>query len=303
MEMLFEVSPLEFTEIDTSVYTKKNIRVVVARLDQIHPVVSGNKLFKLHFFLEQALQSSCKTILTFGGAYSNHLLATAYACKIAGLKSIGIVRGEMPATLSHTLEACISYGMQLEFINRNLYNNKDDQDFLDMLDKKFGKCTVIPEGGYAPDGAKGAALIMNKLDIIKATHVCTAVGAATTVAGLLQNRSYNEKIIAIPVLKNMTDIAERISFLNQNKNIENLIIFDEYHFGGYAKKTNALIDFMNEFYLKHHLPTDFVYTAKMMYAIIDKIKTGYFDDGDIIVCLHTGGLQGNASLPAGTLVF
>ena len=303
MKMLFEVPALEFTDINTSLYTGKNIQLVVARLDKLHPIISGNKLFKLHFFLEQALASTHKTILTFGGAWSNHLVATAYACKQVRLQCIGLVRGERPAVLSGTLKACELYGMELKFVSRNDYSNKETAHFQHELFSTFGECLVVPEGGYHPLGAKGASLIMDELNGLNATHICTATGTATTLAGLLQNRPHNETVIGIPVLKNMTDIYQRISFLNGQENIHDLVLFDEYHFGGYAKYTASLIHFMNEIYKENQLPTDFVYTAKVMYAIVDKIRAGYFADGSRIVCLHTGGLQGNASLPEGTLVF
>ncbi len=303
MKRLFEVPILEFTELDTALFTEKKLRLLVARLDKIHPIVSGNKLFKLHFFLEKATQSGYKSILTFGGAWSNHLVATAYSCKMAGLNSIGIVRGEEGDIASHTLKECISYGMQLQFISREAYKKKEEIHFQNELYKTHGSCLIIPEGGYSSIGAQGASLIMDMLHDVHATHICTAAGTATTLAGLMRNRLNNETIVAIPVLKNMTDIVERISFLNEKKETNNLVIFDQYHFGGYAKKTNALISFMNELYTNYHLPTDFVYTAKMMYAITDKIKAGYFTGGSTIVCLHTGGLQGNSSLSAGTLVF
>lgn len=301
--MLFEVPALEFTDINTSSYTEKNVQLVVARLDKLHPIISGNKLFKLHFFLEQALASTHKTILTFGGSWSNHLVATAYACKQVGLHCIGLVRGEKPLVLSGTLKACELYGMQLKFISRNDYNDKQTNHFQKELFSTFGECLVVPEGGYHPLGACGASLIMDELNTANATHICTATGTATTLAGLLQNRPHNEIVIGVTVLKNMTDIHQRISFLNGHDHMDDLILFDEYHFGGYAKNTAELIHFMNEIFKENQLPTDFVYTAKMMYAIVDKIKTGYFADGSKIVCLHTGGLQGNASLPAGTLAF
>ncbi|MBC7536688.1 MAG: pyridoxal-phosphate dependent enzyme [Ferruginibacter sp.] len=303
MKMLFGTLPLEMTEIDTSFYIAGNIKLLVARLDKIHPVVSGNKLFKLHYFIKEALASGYQKVVTFGGTYSNHLVATAYACKISGLQSVGIVRGERPALLSHTLVACQSYGMRLQFISRKAYQQKDDPNFKNEMQSTFGRHISIPEGGYHPVGAQGASLIMDELKDLQATHVCTAIGTATTVAGLLKNRQYNEQVIGVPVIKNMIDIAERISFLNGEHLATDITLFEEYHFGGYAKKTTRLINFMNEFYQQYTLPTDFVYTAKMMYAVIDKIKSGYFPEGSIIVCLHTGGLQGNASLPPGTLVF
>ena len=299
MKILFQENELEFNELEGSLFTEKKIHVSVARLDKIHPIVSGNKLFKLHYFLEEALKNKPKPILTFGGAYSNHLAATAYACKVTGIPSIGIVRGERPELLSHTLKQCEDNGMKLYFISREKYKNKNSDD----ITKQFEDCIIIPEGGYHPLGAMGAGLIIDKLKDKNATHICTAIGTATTAAGLLMNATSNTNIIGIPVLKNMHDITERISWLCGDKQYDNFVVFDDYHFGGYAKKTSDLINFMNEFYMDHHVPTDFVYTAKMMYAIIDKIKAGYFPQGSRIICLHTGGLQGNDSLRASTLVF
>jgi 1-aminocyclopropane-1-carboxylate deaminase/D-cysteine desulfhydrase-like pyridoxal-dependent ACC family enzyme len=303
MKILFEENELEFNELVNPLFTEKKISVSIARFDKIHHVVSGNKLFKLHYFLEEALKHDHRSILTFGGAYSNHLVATAYACKQTGIRSIGIVRGERPPILSHTLKQCEQNEMELHFISRAAYSNKDPVEFITQLKKKFGDCIIIPEGGYHPLGALGAGSIMNKLKAGNATHICTAIGTATTAAGLLMNTFANETIIGVPVLKQMNDIEERISFLCGNKHFSDLVIFDNYHFGGYAKKTNELIQFMNDLFSQYKVPTDFVYTAKMMYAVIDKIKTGYFAEGSNIICLHTGGLQGNDSLPASTLVF
>jgi 1-aminocyclopropane-1-carboxylate deaminase/D-cysteine desulfhydrase-like pyridoxal-dependent ACC family enzyme len=285
-------------------FTQNDITLSALRLDAIHPVVSGNKLFKLQYFLEDALQSPHKTILTFGGAYSNHLLATAFACRQAGLKSIGIVRGEESKELSHTLQNCIEFGMQLKFISREKYSIKDDDNFIAALKNDLGECIVIPEGGYHPSGAKGAGLIMDLIKQENYSHICTASGTATTLAGLLQNANKNQQIISVPVLKGMDDTIERLKFLTQNNFEQNqLTLFTEYHFGGYAKKTAALISFMNDLWQQYSLPTDFVYTAKLFYAVLDKIKLGYFKAGSNILCLHTGGLQGNLSLPAGTLNF
>jgi len=301
--MLFEEPGLEFNVLNDPLFAEKKISLVIARLDKIHPVISGNKLFKLHYFLEESLRQNKKPILSFGGAYSNHLVAAAYTCKLAGIGCIGIVRGERPVSLSHTLQQCQKYGMQLHFISREAYHSKDSDVFIEQLNSQFGEYILIPEGGYHPLGAAGASLIMDNISGEKASHVCTAVGTATTLAGLLMNRGNNETVIGVPVLKNMTDIAERLSFLGCTQQANNPVIFDEYHFGGYAKKSAGLIHFMNDLFKQHKIPTDFVYTAKMMYAVIDKIKAGYFSEGSKIICLHTGGLQGNASLPPGTLVF
>ncbi|MEO5890459.1 MAG: pyridoxal-phosphate dependent enzyme [Ferruginibacter sp.] len=272
------------------------------RLDEIHPVISGNKLFKLYYFMQKALQEK-NGIVTFGGAYSNHLVATACLCKDAGLKCTGIVRGERPLSLSHTLIACIEYGMTLKFISRQEYDQKDEPDFLQKIKEEYKNYLVIPEGGYDPLGAAGAALIMS---LVKkdASHICCAVGTATTLSGLSLALKNNQQLIGIPVLKNMHDLQQRMSFLTEQLfNPQQLQIIDNYHFGGYAKRTPELISFMNFFYQKHALPTDFVYTGKLMFGIIDSIKKDFFPKGSNIICIHTGGLQGNLSLPKGSLVF
>lgn len=301
--MLFEPTKVETSEIISTETIERNIRLLVLRLDKIHPVISGNKLFKLHFFLEEAFSRSIKTIVTYGGAYSNHLHATAYACKLAGLNSIGIVRGEQPPILSHTLASCIENGMQLIFVSREKYVQHNADELIEGRFKGIGDYLVVPEGGYAPLGAEGASLIMNLAKPLGSTHICTAVGTATTVSGLLRGCDKKETVIAVPVLKNMYDINDRINFLNKNSTTSIPVVFDGFHFGGYAKKTDDLISFMNDIYIKYKLPTDFVYTGKMMFAVMEKIKAGYFKEGSIITCLHTGGLQGNASLKPGTLVF
>jgi 1-aminocyclopropane-1-carboxylate deaminase len=289
-------------EIRSALLTEKKLRLWVARLDKIHPIVSGNKLFKLFYFVEKALSSPSRTIITFGGAYSNHLVATAWYCKMAGIRCIGIVRGEAAENLSHSLQDCINYGMELKFISRSEYV-KDNESTARLLFPGLTDEIIVPEGGYHPLGATGSALIMKGLTNINATHICTALGTATTMAGLLKGCHPNQTIIGIPVLKNMTDIKDRLQYLLDGMQTNEPVIFDAYHFGGYAKKNEQLIKFMNDFYSGTGVPTDFVYTAKMFYGVIDQVEKNYFPEGSAIVCLHTGGLQGNLSLPAGTLVF
>jgi len=302
--MLFDISKAVIEELHDDLFLQKQVKVAVLRLDKIHPLVSGNKIFKLQYFLQEALEYDHKTILSFGGAYSNHLAATAYACKSLQLKSIGIVRGEKPENLSHTLQQCITDGMQLKFISREEYDKKETLNFIKSIKNEFGDCIIIPEGGYHPLGAKGASLIMNLLKEKDFTHICTASGTATTLAGLLMAANPGQAIISIPVLKGITDTAERIKYLTGKQAVtENLKILPNYHFGGYAKKNDQLIEFMNQCWLQHQLPLDYVYTAKMFYAVVDSVKNNYFEKGSEIICLHTGGLQGNKSLPLGTLLF
>lgn len=303
-QMLFDISKINLEVLNDELFSRKQVTVAVLRLDQVHPVLSGNKLFKLHYFLEEALQSDHKTIITFGGAYSNHLAATAYACASLKLKCIGVVRGEKPAMLSHTLQQCSTDGMLLKFVSRQQFAEKENDAFIKALQSEFGKCTIVPEGGYHPLGAKGAALIMGVPGIQNYSHICTATGTATTLAGLLAGAEGHQTIISVPVLKGMTDIEERIKFLTGIKSLsKNLRVLNEYHFGGYAKKTDDLIEFMNRCRQHYHLPLDFVYTAKMFYAVLDCIKKNNFPEGSNILCVHTGGLQGNKSLPLNTLLF
>ncbi|MEO6539392.1 MAG: pyridoxal-phosphate dependent enzyme [Ferruginibacter sp.] len=301
--MLFDISKAHLEELHDDLFLQKQVRVSVLRLDKIHPQLSGNKIFKLHYFLKEALLSNHKTILTFGGAYSNHLAATAFACKILQIKSIGIIRGEKPPHLSPTLQQCMNDGMQLKFIPRSEYDKKEDQAFMHDLQSEFGDCVVIPEGGYHPLGAKGAALIFDLVKEQSFTHICTASGTATTVAGLIDAAKPGQTIISIPVLKGITDINKRLNFLIGRSMPGNLHIVDDFHFGGYAKKTEALLQFMNHCWLQYRLPLDFVYTAKMMFAVMELIKNDHFTLGSQILCLHTGGLQGNKSLPLNSLLF
>ncbi len=297
--MLFNYPVIPLQEIISALTKEKNIVLQVLRLDTVHPIISGNKIFKLHYFLDDPEN---KMVVTFGGAYSNHLVATAFACNQKNTRCIGIVRGEKPKELSHTLKDCIHYGMQLRFITRNEYDKKESPEFINSLKNEYGDCIIIPEGGYDKKGALGAAAIIEHIDD-SFTHICCAIGTATTVAGLLLKSRNHQKVIGIPVLKGMAGIEERIFYLTGKNYKEQLHIEANYHFGGYAKKNAELIEFMNELYHQHQLPTDFVYTAKMMYAVTDLIKKGFFEPGSKICCVHTGGLQGNLSLSKGTLTF
>lgn len=302
--MLFDISRITTDELNDDLFVQQQISVAVLRLDKLHPVVSGNKLFKLHYFLEEALRSDHKTVLTFGGAYSNHMVATAFAGKQCRLKTIGIIRGEKPQLLSATLQECINYEMHLKFISREEYALKDDDAFTHSLQKEFGEYLSVPEGGYHPKGAKGASLIMDLVKDGHYSHIVTAMGTATTLAGLLLAAEAHQTIMGINVLKGMNDMEERIGYLAGSMgSVKQLEVCNDYHFGGYAKKTDDLILFMNRCWQQFQLPLDFVYTAKMLYAVFDLAKNNYFPKGSSVICLHTGGLQGNRSLPVDTLLY
>jgi 1-aminocyclopropane-1-carboxylate deaminase/D-cysteine desulfhydrase-like pyridoxal-dependent ACC family enzyme len=302
--MLFDTSKANTEALHNELFTEKQVTVSILRLDKLHSIISGNKLFKLHYFLDAAVKSSHKTIITFGGAYSNHLAATAHACNLLKLKSIGIVRGEKTSQLSHTLKQCMQDGMKLKFISREQYAQKEQTAFSGELKTEFGECIIIPEGGYHPLGALGASHIIDLIKNKDYTHICTALGTATTLAGILMAATPTQKVIGFSVLKGITYNKNNIKQLTETKyEFENMLILDNYHFGGYAKKTEALINFMNDCWLQYKLPLDFVYTAKMLYGVTDSIKKGLFEKGSKILCIHTGGLQGNKSLPLNALLF
>lgn len=298
---LFEPGEVNVTEIRDSATEKAGIDVKVLRFDEAHPVISGNKLYKLNYFLETAVSNGVRRLVTFGGAYSNHLVATAFAGSQLQFETVGIVRGEKPRFLSPTLLACESYGMKLTYVSRSEYAERTKAR-MPVFDPVFPEQLVIPEGGYHPLGAEGAAGMMDHINLLRPTHICVAIGTATTFAGILR-KAGDATVIGVPVLKNLTDTHNRLFYLDGGKKMGKNIIWNEYHFGGYAKRNEELIEFMNRIYMQHHLPSDFVYTAKMLYAVFEKIKQGFFTKGSRIVCVHTGGLQGNQSLPPGSLVF
>ena len=272
----------------------------ILRLDKIDPVISGNKWFKLKYYLEDALQHAQKRVLTFGGAYSNHILATASAASKAGLGSIGIIRGEKPAILSHTLLAAEKWGMQLVFVNREVYNQKKDPAFIAQLSQAYENPCIIPEGGEGKTGIKGAAEILQFAETEKYSHLVCAVGTGTLLSGLAISAAENQQVIGIPVLKGFGNWLPPCMTTSE---LEKTSVITDYHFGGYAKMNNVLLDFMNEWYGETNIPSDFVYTGKLFFAVIDLIKKGYFPVTSRLLVIHSGGLQGNKSLPAKTLDF
>ncbi len=289
-------------QLQQPLWHQKQITVSVLRLDRIHPVISGNKWFKLQYYLEEALQTGKKGILTFGGAWSNHLVATAYACALTGLQATGIVRGEEPAIYAHTLQDAQQYGMQLQFVHRNSYTDPVQQALLRQQNPEY---LLVPQGGEGATGVRGAAGILPLVpDFASYTHIACAVGTGTMLAGILQASALHQQVIGISSLKlgNATDNSI-ITFIRQHTQKANFHIHTGYHFGGYARKNQELINGMNSVYSQHHLPTDFVYTGKLLYGITDMIQKGTIPEGSRLLLIHSGGLQGNRSLPTGTLLF
>lgn len=277
-------------------FAPKQIAADVLRLDLIHPIVSGNKWFKLKYHLQQALEEKSRGIVTFGGAYSNHLVAAAWAAREAGLESIGIIRGEEPKQYSPALKDMLKYNMQLKFVRRN--------QFTDEMQQAIPGYFLIPQGGQSESGVKGAAEIARLVEISQYSHIACAIGTGTMMAGLVKESLPHQQLIGISSLKTeSTENNSITTFIEEYSSKSNWRIFYNYHFGGYAKHNADLIGFMNEWYEKTGIPSDFVYTAKLFFAINDLVMHDHFPAGSKILLIHSGGLQGNRSLAPGTLTF
>ncbi len=271
----------------------------VLRLDKWHPTVSGNKWFKLQYYLKDARDKSYSAIATFGGAYSNHIVATAFACREMELNCIGIIRGEEPPMLSHTLCEAQEYGMQLTFMSREKYRDKE------AIKTLRNDVYWINEGGYGALGADGASEILRLINDIEAySYLVCAVGTGTTLAGMIKNALPHQTVFGFSALRNNRSLEEEVKqLLSEEERRKKFAVIHDYHFGGYAKYTPALLSYMNAVWQEHHLPLDFVYTAKALYGLEDMIRKDEIVPLSHILFVHTGGLQGNKSLPENTLLF
>ena len=295
---LITIDSIHLPEIPTST------TLDILRLDKIHPVVSGNKWFKLKYYLGEAQTKEKTALLTFGGAYSNHISAVAFAAKYVGLTSIGFIRGERPAALSSTLIAAEQNGMQLHFLSREAYNNKSNTSWLQSLSIEFPDALIIPEGGSGIEGERGSRDILSVTDSLSYSHIVCAVGTGTMFTGIVDGAGSHQQVIGIPVVKGMMHLPEgQRRFIMADKKKAEPLWLTGYDFGGYAKKTPALIGFMNTFFERTGIPTDFVYTGKLLFGVMDLMKKGYFPSNAKVLVIHSGGLQGNSSLTVGTLVF
>lgn len=239
--------------------------------------------------LEEAARQNKDTVLTFGGAYSNHIYATAAAANELGFKSIGIIRGEETLPLNSTLAFAKSQGMHLHYVSREAYKNKSNPEFIKDLHHRFGEFYPIPEGGTSELAVKGTREWAE--DLLKESafdYVCLPIGTGGTMAGIIQGMN-KKHVIGFPVLKEGNFLMEEIKKYSDPTNAQ---LMTEYHFGGYAKMTQELKDFIDRFEKEHHIPLDHVYTGKMMYGVYDLLKKGFFKRGTMVLVLHTGGLQG-----------
>ena len=270
-------------------------QITIKREDQIHPLVSGNKFRKLKYNIQEAVKQKHTKLLTFGGAFSNHILATAAAGNLKHLQTVGVIRGDelgkdVAKTLANnsTLRKASEYGMKFEFISREYYQDKTKPQFIETLQEKHGDFYSIPEGGTNELAVKGCEEILEKEDY-QFDYICSCVGTGGTISGIINSAQKHQKILGFPALKGgfLRDEIQRYS-----KFKDNWELISDYHFGGYGKYTDELIHFINRFKKITQIPLDPIYTGKMMYGVVNMIKNKLIPAGSKILIVHTGGLQG-----------
>lgn len=294
IELEYHETPV--IEIHHPIIERAGVRLLIKREDLNHPTISGNKWWKLKYNLNAAKSLGLNTVLTFGGAYSNHIYSTAAACREAGLQVIGIIRGEEHPVLNATLAFATNQGMHLHYISRSVYRRKSESDFMLELQSTFGPFYAVPEGGTNMAGIRGAEEFVNKLTGIDYDLVFLPVGTGGTITGVIAGHKGQKQIIGVPVLKAGDFLRIEIeSFLLEYCDVkfDNWSLLDNYDHGGYAKFSPQLAEFI--FMLKSdcNLPLDQVYTGKMLYAIFTEVTKGTFARGTTLLAIHTGGLQGS----------
>lgn len=288
------IAPLEVKNQFVFKDEERNIEVFIKREDLIHPFVSGNKFRKLKYNLLQAKKENQKTLLTFGGAFSNHIAAVAMAGKLEGFKTIGIIRGDELADKiedNPTLKFAKENGMQFEFVSREEYSNKTDIYFLEALKSRFGNFYLIPEGGTNALAVKGCEEILTPEDAVF-DYVCCAVGTGGTISGIINSAYENQKVLGFPALKGDFLQNEIRSFAQH----DNWQLIAEYHFGGYGRINEELVLFLNQFSKQTKILLDPIYTGKMVFGVMNLIHNDFFPNNSKILIIHTGGLQGIAGM-------
>ncbi len=290
MQQFFNSKSVLNQSVQIEIAQAKGISLVIKREDVLHPKVSGNKFRKLKYNLITAKEQCADTLVTFGGAFSNHIAATAAAGKEFGFNTIGIIRGDELAdkvTENPTLSFAQQCGMQFKFISRQQYRKKMNPDFLAQLKNEFGNFYMLPEGGTNELAIKGCEEILTEEDE-NFDCICVAVGTGGTIAGLINSAKKHQRVLGFPALKG-DFLRNEISLLASNKNWQ---LMTNYHFGGYGKINDKLITFINQFKEETNILLDPIYTGKMIFGILDLINKGYFKRGSKILAVHTGGLQG-----------
>jgi len=292
--LAYSSTPIQ--EIVDPLLTQKGVRLLIKREDLNHPLVSGNKWWKLRHNLQEAKRQGHSTLLTFGGAYSNHIYATAAAASENGFHAIGIIRGEETFPLNNTLLFAKEQGMKINYVSRERYKQKETQRFIEELHLQHGDFYLIPEGGTNSLAVKGclefAAQELNDIDF---DHLFLPVGTGGTMAGVIAGVKGKKKITGVSVLKDGAFLNESVRHLLHpyRHNVSNdWNILTHYHEGGYGKKTDRLMKILDQMKFDHDLPLDHVYTGKMMLAILSELAEGKIKQGTTVLAVHTGGLQG-----------
>ncbi len=301
IDSLVDLEKATIDEWKDKIFTEKKISVKVLRLDKIHPVISGNKWFKLKNYLSRAINENKTGIISAGGTWSNHLTALAFACKELGIPSVGAIRGERPSEYSSTLKDLETWGMQLEFIPRDQF--RDEQVLSTQMLKKYPGYLRIPMGGHGSTGIEGVKELTRIIDFANHDYLACAVGTGTFLTGLLENSNPNQQVLGICSLKASPDSLMIEKTVESFSNKTNFRVFYEYHFGGFGKADGTLIKYMNKLFNEADIPTDFIYTAKLFFAIRDLAAKDFFSSQSRVLVIHSGGLQGNRSLPVKTLEF
>lgn len=282
-----------------SYYHHLGYSVDMLRLDLVHPIVSGNKWYKLKLYLQEAIEHNAKTLASFGGPYSNHIVALAYAGQYVGLKTIGYIRTNENEPITPSLQEALNYGMELVYLGRTHFQEKKNE----LFNNQDGSSTYfIDEGGYGKQGCKGFASIHEEIDLGNYDYILAAVGTGTMLAGLISSSRDHQEIIGIPVLKNEESIYNEINAILPDPS-KPYTLLHQFHQGGYAKTTASQIDSMNEFWKHTEIPTDIVYTGKLVTAFEHLLKENYFKNDAKILIVHSGGLQGNRSVKPGVLLY
>ena len=288
----FEIQAISTDEVEDEMLDGYGIRLLVKRLDKTPSLPSGNKYFKLKYNLEEAKRKGFNTLLTFGGAYSNHILATAAAGKESGFRTIGIIRGEEKRDLNPLLKKAKELGMEFFQVDRTIYREKNKPDFLIELKKNFGNFYLLPEGGSNKLAVEGCKEILDKAGI-QADSVFCCCGTGATLSGIILSLKEGQRAVGISVLKGGAFLENNVQgFLDEfsHKTTGNWCIKTNYSHGGYARSNEDLRMFMQRFKFKTGIPVEFVYTGKMFFAIYDLAKKGYFRKGETVMAIHTGGV-------------
>ncbi|MCI1188456.1 pyridoxal-phosphate dependent enzyme [Hymenobacter sp. DH14] len=284
--------------LDEPIAAARGVRLMLWRDDLAHPDLPGNKARKLKYNLAAARQQGHRTLLTFGGAYSNHIAAVAAAGRLFGFETIGLIRGDEPApgtALNPTLAQAVANGMKLHYLDRSAYRRRAEPEFLAEMLARFGPAYVLPEGGTNALALPGCAELVAEIrQQVAFDALAVAVGTGGTLAGLLTGLAGAEQVVGVAALKNGGFLRQEVDALTlaaTGQAFSNYAIQTDYHFGGYARYSTDLLAFIAQFQRQHGVLLDPIYTGKLLFGVLDLIARGHFAPGRTVVAIHTGGQQ------------